>query len=119
MRGRLGDRRLRLTLLDAALLREEGLPGHANNPSSQARLATRRNLAVAQVDGQRGQTNARTRAWLLTRREVLDDLAGGRVSAQDLQVTPAAWGWPDTVGWRWAPTSCPRSRSRAGSIRPR
>ena len=93
VRGRLGDRRLRLTLLDAALLREEGLPGHANNPSSQARLATRRNLAVAQVDGQRGQTNAWTRAWLLTRREVLDDRAGELgVSAQDLQVDTGSLG---------------------------
>jgi iron complex outermembrane receptor protein len=75
-RGRIGPERRRLTLLDAALLREEGLPGHANDPAARARLATQRNLAVAQLDGRREQARGWARLWLLTRREVLDDRAG-------------------------------------------
>ena len=93
LRGRVGSDQLRVTLLDAALLREEGLPGHANDPAADARLSTRRNLAVAQLDGHGDRASGWGRAWLLTRREALDDRAGELgVAGEVLQVDTGSLG---------------------------
>ncbi|MEC7947357.1 MAG: TonB-dependent receptor [Myxococcota bacterium] len=92
-RTRLGSDRLRLTLLDAVLRREEGLPGHANMPAGSARLETNRNLAVAQVDARGGRARGWGRAWLLTRRETLDDRAGEiGIGTQHQQTDTASLG---------------------------
>ncbi len=74
-RWRLEGDRLALSVLDAFLTREEGLPGHANNPAEQVRLSTRRNLSVLELSG--GDAVAtRARAWGFVRDEVFDDRAG-------------------------------------------
>lgn len=67
---------LQLMALDAPLYRDEGLPGHANNPSQHARLVTTRNLAGAGLAwcGSGGAVEAR--AWQIGRRELLDDRHG-------------------------------------------
>lgn len=92
-RVRLGGERVRLTLLEAVLRREEGLPGHANTPAAAARLETNRNLAVAQLDAGGAAGRGWGRAWLLTRREILDDRAGELgVGAQQQQTDTASVG---------------------------
>jgi len=92
-RARLGSDRLRLTLLDAVLRREEGLPGHANIPADDARLETNRNLAVAQLDAQGERARGWGRTWALTRRETLDDRAGEiGVGTQHQQTDTASVG---------------------------
>ncbi len=63
---------LRLTLLDAPLYREEGLPGATNLPAESARLQTTRNLAVLALDAPGAQASA----YHLFREEILDDREG-------------------------------------------
>ena len=93
-RARVGTERLRLTLLDAVIRREEGLPGHANAPTEDARLSTDRNLAVAQLDARGDRARGWGRTWLLTRREVLDDRAGEvGVGSQHQQTDTASLGF--------------------------
>ncbi len=75
-RLRLGRDRLRLTLLESLLDREEGLPGHTARPTRAARLATRRSLSVAQLDATGAATTGTVRAWALLRREQLSDPQG-------------------------------------------
>lgn len=65
-----------LILLDAWLDREEGLPGPIRNPAAEARLATRRNLAVLSARGQLGDAQLQARAYNQLRWEALSDPAG-------------------------------------------
>lgn len=68
--------RLRLTLLDAWLSRDEGLPGPVHLPALEASLDTRRNLGVMSLE-RCGEASALTlRLWQLDRRELFDDLSG-------------------------------------------
>lgn len=114
-RVRVGGDRLRLTALDAFLSRDEGLPGHANDPALAARLTSTRNLAVAQLDGGGGATRGWGRLWSLHRREVLDDRAGEVGIASQWQSTGT-----DSVGvaghgrWGLAPQAVP---ALTGSVR--
>ena len=73
LRARVGDDGLRVTLLDAFLARDEGLPGHINASTDSARLSTLRNLTVVQADTGRGAWCATGRLWLLQREERLHD----------------------------------------------
>lgn len=75
-RLRLGGPRLRLTVLDALLGREEGLPGHADAPASAARLSTTRNLAVADLSGGGDRIRASARVYSWWRQEIYDDRLG-------------------------------------------
>ncbi|NOY28433.1 MAG: TonB-dependent receptor, partial [Oligoflexia bacterium] len=103
-RLRLGSDRLRLSLLDVFLLRDEGLPGHIQAPSPDARLDTVRNLAVASVQGHGTALAGQGRLWLLQRGETLDD-------RQDQLGTGSQWqrGAFSTVGiqghGQWAPAA--------------
>jgi vitamin B12 transporter len=72
-RWRLGTERLRLTVLDAFLDRGEGLPGHVNNPTTDSRLDTRRNLFVTEVSGRTGPVRVKGHGWMQHRRETYDD----------------------------------------------
>ncbi len=76
LRLRLGDRSARLTLLEAVLAREEGLPGHANAPTVSTRLATTRSLTALSGDLQSGLWRLQARTWLLLRRDTYDDRQG-------------------------------------------
>ncbi len=111
VRGRasLGDWRLSLT--DAPLYRDEGLPGSVNLPAENARLTTIRNLAVARAEGHGGVWAGSATLWHLGRREALVDLDGELDGAAreetdlsdtvGLRVTataaPAAWFQPSTT----------------------
>lgn len=75
-RARLGSERLRLTLLDAMLVRDEGLPGHADAPAEAARLNTARHLGVAELSASGARATGLARAWGWLRQEVYDDRAG-------------------------------------------
>ena len=67
---------LQLSLLEAGLHRDEGLPGHANNPAASAGLTTSRNLAVLQADTTSGTAQLRVRGWNHTRVETYADEKG-------------------------------------------
>lgn len=103
-RWRLGDDRLRLTLLDAFLAREEGVAGHANDPARSARLGTLRNLAVAELEATPGAARIRGRLWHHQRLETLDDregeLGAGNEHEQGESLTAGA-----LVHAAWAPAS--------------
>lgn len=75
-RWRLGGEQRRLTLSDAFLARDEGLPGHVNAPADAVRLQTIRNLATLQADGSFGTASWRGRLWQQLRQEVFDDRLG-------------------------------------------
>ncbi len=68
--------RLRLGVQDGFLARDEGLPGHIQAPSLEARLMSWRNLLSLSAEGGGAQTRIESRAWLLQRQEQLDDPAG-------------------------------------------
>ncbi len=75
-RVRWGDSRLRLTLQDAFLSREEGVPGSTSTPTLDTRLATLRNLALARVEARQGSWRSDARLWLQQRQETWDDRQG-------------------------------------------
>lgn len=75
-RLRLGTERLRLTVLDALLGREEGLPGNVDAPATSARLSTTRNLLVTDLSGGGEQVRATARVYGWWRQEILDDRLG-------------------------------------------
>ena len=103
-RGRLVVGDWRVTLADAPLWRDEGLPGSANLPASTARMRTGRNLAVARAEVCGPSWVGEVSAWHLRRDEALDDPDG------ELDGTPRLeHDQLDTVGVRasasWAPTA--------------
>ncbi|MEL6344541.1 MAG: TonB-dependent receptor [Myxococcota bacterium] len=75
-RWRLGSDRLRLTIGDALLAREEGLPGNVNVPADSVRLGTQRNIATAQLEGSGGIVRWQGRGWHQLRFERYDDRLG-------------------------------------------
>jgi vitamin B12 transporter len=75
-RWRLGDERLRLTVMDAFLARQEGLPGHVGVPADSVRLETTRNIATAQVEGSGGLARWSGRIWRQGRLEDYADPDG-------------------------------------------
>ena len=75
-RYRMDSERLDLSLNDAFLVREEGLPGPITSPTSTSRLATMRNLASARLEGRWGSLRANTLLWHQLRDETLDDRDG-------------------------------------------
>jgi len=75
-RWRWGDDGLRLSLTDALLFRQEGLPGHANGIAEETRLDTQRNILTAQLEGDQGRMAWHLRAWRQDRKERYDDRAG-------------------------------------------
>ncbi len=72
-RHRLGS--TTLTLLDALLYKDEGLPGHVNNPSLTASMRTERNLLGAQARHALGDHLLTATGWWLHRRATYDDRA--------------------------------------------
>jgi outer membrane receptor protein involved in Fe transport len=76
LRYRLQGEDLELSLADALLVREEGLPGPITSPTQDARLATWRNLASARLEGHTGPLRASALVWHQLRDEQLDDRAG-------------------------------------------
>jgi iron complex outermembrane receptor protein len=102
-RVRVGDRRLRLTVLDAFLSREEGLPGPWSRPAQDARLATTRELAAAEIDGGGDRLRGRVRAWGQVREEIFDDRAGEiGISTQWTRDVVGTWGTVADGRWRAA-----------------
>ncbi len=66
----------RVSLSDAFLARDEGVPGHLNSPTSDAHLQTWRNLATLQTEQRPGTWSLSQRLWLLHRHESFDDRSG-------------------------------------------
>lgn len=75
-RWRLGGPRLQLTVLDAFLAREEGLPGPMVNPAEESRLDTKRNLLTVQGNGGDERWCWTSRLHWLARTETLSDPEG-------------------------------------------
>ena len=75
-RVRLGDPDFRVTLLDAFVDRESGVPGTDVNSAESARYAVRRNLAVVSVDRSKSTLCVQGRAWWNVREDSYDDRAG-------------------------------------------
>lgn len=76
IRFRIGDDDLRLTLMDAFLARDEGLPGHTATPTTDTRLRTTRNLTVVEGEGRASAWSGKARVWYQARREIYDDRGG-------------------------------------------
>jgi outer membrane receptor protein involved in Fe transport len=75
-RWRLEGPGLELSLNDAFLGREEGLPGPISTPTTSARLATVRNLASGKLQGHWGSWRASGLLWHQLRDETVDDRLG-------------------------------------------
>lgn len=82
-RVRVGGESLRLTLLDALLVRDEQLPGHMNAPATEASLQTLRNLGVAELEMHGGGVRGSVRAWGWGRGELYDDRLGELGTGQE------------------------------------
>lgn len=76
LRLRAGHPSARVSLLQAVLRRDEGLPGHANAPADDVRLTTTRSLTALSGDLKQGETRLQARTWLLARGDAFDDRAG-------------------------------------------
>lgn len=114
-RWRYGTDRLRFTLLDAFLDRNEGLPGHVNNPTDSASMHTRRNLLVAGLSGRTGPVRMNAHGWMQHRGERYDDRADELgVGAQHLLQRSNNLGAMGTVQWAASPWLVP---GFTGSIR--
>jgi iron complex outermembrane receptor protein len=81
-RMRWGSDSFRLSLLDAFLSREEGVPGHVQISTEEARLKTTRNLLAAQLASTNTQRRSTANLYWLVRAETLDDRTG------ELALTP-------------------------------
>jgi iron complex outermembrane receptor protein len=75
-RWRLSLGRTEISLLDAPMTRNEGLPGHTNTPTSLAALHTARNLLVGRARHSGPILQSDTQAWHQLRHERYDDRAG-------------------------------------------
>lgn len=75
-RWRLGGPKLRWTLTDTLLHRDEGLPGPTQSPTLTPRLATTRHLATLQGEGRGRVHRWQSRVWHLGRIETYNDTAG-------------------------------------------
>jgi len=76
VRWRVGDERLRFSFSDVFLTRDEGVPGTSNLPSLTTNLATRRNIATAQLEGQHSAAMWNARLWSNQRLERYDNRSG-------------------------------------------
>lgn len=76
LRMRVGHAGARLTLLQAFLSRDEGLPGHTNTPTEQVRLHTARSLTAVSGELSSGLSRLEARSWLLWRGDTFDDRSG-------------------------------------------
>jgi len=63
----------RIDVVDSWLIRDQGLPGHTNNPSLHARLGVKRNLLGASFRQSMNFQRLDGAAWLLQRGEEYDD----------------------------------------------
>ena len=72
-RARLGPADRRVGLTASLFGRDEGLPGHANNPASAAALATRRGLVALSGERAQGDWSGQLTAFGLVRTERLSD----------------------------------------------
>ena len=107
-RWRRGDDRLRVSLLESFLARDEGVAGHVNNPTSEVRLSTTRSLSVADLDGAAGAVRWRARSWGFIRREILEDPADELgLSTQHNQNQFDALGGLAHAAWAPAPWIAP------------
>jgi iron complex outermembrane receptor protein len=75
-RWRLGTERLRLTVSDAFLFREEGVPGPISSTTTTPRLETKRNIVTTQADGRTDSVRWIARLWQQYRGETLNDQDG-------------------------------------------
>jgi iron complex outermembrane receptor protein len=75
-RWRGGPEQARLTLFDAWLRRDEGVPGYAFDPTSAVAYAVDRHLPTAQLDLSDGALSGQLRLWGVTRTETLRDPLG-------------------------------------------
>lgn len=73
-RQRFGD--WRLSLLEAAVVRREGLPGPIGDPARAVKLDTMRSLTTLSLTGLAGPVGVSARGWYLGRRDALDDRGG-------------------------------------------
>ena len=75
LRLRVGDERLRWTLLEALLWREEGVPGPIGAPTKAASLRSRRSLTSLTLDAGE-MVRLRATGWALLSDELYDDRDG-------------------------------------------
>lgn len=91
-RVRVGSERLRLSLLDALLVRAEQLPGHADAPAEAASMDTTRNLSVLELSAGGDRMRGLVRAWGWDRQELYDDRQGELGTGQE-------WSRQHTATW--------------------
>ncbi|MBT3217904.1 MAG: TonB-dependent receptor [Proteobacteria bacterium] len=103
-RWRWGDHRLRLTLMDALLSRESGIPGRSYNSTLAARYGVFRNLTALKLETKHGAFAASQKAWLVFRRERLEDKLG-EIGVGNTWTSDRALSWGATTDLQWAPLS--------------
>lgn len=98
VRQQVGD--WQISLLEAAVLRQEGLPGPIGDPALDVRLRTARSLTTLSLQGVQGPIGLIVRGWYLGRRDALDDRAGelGVGSSWAADGFHTAGGWSSARG---------------------
>jgi len=76
LRFRLGDRALRLTLLEAFVSRDEGLAGHASSPTTAVSLRSVQSVTALAVERGTATWRGELRGWARLRKETYDDRLG-------------------------------------------
>jgi len=76
LRWRVGGGRFRLSVLDAARVRREGLAGPIESPAEEVSLSTWRHLAAVKLEGRTSASRWSARGWRRDRSESYQDLDG-------------------------------------------
>ena len=98
-----------LSLVDAFLHRDEGLPGHANAPTEHAALQTTRNLLSVNGEGETGSFHVGGRVWSLERAEHYDDSQGEvGIASQDALYRSGNTGLLANLTWAPSPFFAPQ-----------
>ena len=103
-RWRWGERRLRLTLMDALLSRESGLPGRSYDPTQEARYGVFRNLSALQLESTHGAFAGTYKTWLVLRQERFEDRLG-EIGVANTWTSDRALSWGAAADLQWAPLS--------------
>ena len=93
-----------LTVMDTAMQREEGLPGHSGNRAFDARLEGFRNLGAVELERSLERGRFQARAWHQHRRETLLDLEGEvGAGTQHLSTVSQQLGVLSSASWVASP----------------
>jgi len=107
-RFRLGERDLRLTVLEAFVARDEGLAGHASSPTTAVSLRSLQSVTAVAVERSTAEWRGELRTWGRVRSETYDDRLGELgTGTQHTDDRFSSLGAQAHLRWRWGEHALP------------